>query len=145
MELGGEEIIFSQPVIVEGTATNVESGILVDCTIRTGITVNCDRCLRPFDIQIETTAVEEYVEGKNSRTAGSSDEREFKSYKGSVLDISEMIEENILLSVPMKNVCSAACKGICPSCGADLNLEECTCSRQEVDPRMEKLKSWFNQ
>jgi uncharacterized protein len=149
LDLGGRVIAFNKPVIVEGTATNVESGILVNCTIKAGISVNCDRCLQPVDVKIETTATEEFVEARNAgfhgNDHGNEPEKEFSTYKGTIIDISQVVEQNIILNIPMKTLCCADCKGICAFCGTDLNLKECNCLEQDVDPRMEKLKDWFKE
>lgn len=143
LDLGGDIISFSRPVIVQGTATNVESGILINCTVKAGIVVNCDRCLQDLKMDIVTTATEEYVEAKNANFRG--DEAEFNTFKGSIIDLSKIVEENILLNIPMKTLCSSDCQGLCSFCGKELNLEECKCSEQDVDPRMQKLKDWFKQ
>jgi len=47
------------------------------------------------------------------------------------LDISSLIREELLLEYPIKTLCAADCKGICPVCGVNLNLEKCTCSKKE--------------
>jgi len=41
----------------------------------------------------------------------------------------------------MKPLCHADCKGLCPQCGANLNLESCTCENVQVDPRLAVLKN----
>ncbi|HHX94624.1 MAG TPA: DUF177 domain-containing protein [Clostridia bacterium] len=145
LNFGGRTIAFDTPVIVDGSATNVESGILVKCRVRAGIVVDCDRCLRPVTIGVETTAVEEFVEAKSVPAEGEDEDRDCRVFKGSVIDIKCIVYESILLNLPMKILCSSDCRGICSSCGTDLNLEECGCSRQDVDPRMEKLKDWFKE
>ncbi len=48
-----------------------------------------------------------------------------------------------MLSVPMKPLCSDECKGICPSCGANLNAAGCGCRIERVDDRMAALKKYF--
>jgi uncharacterized protein len=41
----------------------------------------------------------------------------------------------------MDTLCREGCKGICPSCGQDLNEQSCGCSQESSDPRWEKLRS----
>ena len=143
LELGGEIIAFSKPVIIKGTATNVESGILVECSIETEVTVNCNRCLQPVHFSMHLGVIEEFLEEKAESRQDKASEKDYNTYKGSILDIRNVIEENILLNVPMKTLCSDACKGICSICGADLNVSECSCIHEDIDPRMEKLRDWF--
>ncbi len=50
--------------------------------------------------------------------------------EGSVLDISELIVQEILLEIPMKPLCREDCPGLCPRCGALKGSEECTCPKE---------------
>ncbi len=145
-DLGGDRIEFRDPVVVQGTATNVESGILIDAGIKTTIVVSCDRCLNSVAVPVDIRATEEYVISRNVELEKDGEEEtDFRIYKGNTINLRDMVEENILLSVPMKILCSETCKGICSACGIDLNLEECHCSRQDVDPRLEKFRGWFEE
>ncbi len=65
--------------------------------------------------------------------------------KGDSIDLREPVMESILLELPVKVLCSEECKGLCPICGADRNVEECSCSIHEVDPRMQQLKRLLEQ
>jgi uncharacterized protein len=58
---------------------------------------------------------------------------------GDTVDLVELLHEELQLALPVKPLCTEACRGICPGCGAELNEEECTCT-PEVDPRWEILK-----
>lgn len=144
IDLGGDLLQFPSPVVVEGTATNVESGILVDSNIKTTIVVDCDRCLKPVATSVDIRAIEQFVTAAET-VVGTDEEKEFRIYKGNTIDLRDMVEENILLSVPMKVLCSDMCKGLCSLCGTDFNVKECNCSKEDVDPRMEKLKDWFKE
>lgn len=45
------------------------------------------------------------------------------------------------LECPSKLLCGDACRGLCPSCGANLNRSACTC-RPAPDPRLAALEEW---
>ncbi|MFB0520802.1 MAG: DUF177 domain-containing protein, partial [Desulfatiglandales bacterium] len=47
---------------------------------------------------------------------------------GKFLDSDQIIKEQIILSVPMKTLCTPKCKGLCPICGCNLNMTRCSCS-----------------
>ncbi|MFN3694656.1 MAG: YceD family protein, partial [Ignavibacterium sp.] len=55
------------------------------------------------------------------------------------IDFDNDVREFAILAIPMKKLCKEDCKGLCPRCGADLNFEQCTCPKEEIDPRWEKL------
>ncbi len=48
---------------------------------------------------------------------------------GQFLDIDSRLREEILLNWPMKPLCRPDCKGICPNCGKNLNIDKCICSK----------------
>jgi len=49
------------------------------------------------------------------------------------------VREQILLALPSRRLCREECKGLCPTCGADLNAGRCDCEQREVDPRWSAL------
>jgi uncharacterized protein len=62
----------------------------------------------------------------------------FTSYE--FIDLTQIIRDYIILSIPMKPLCSDECKGICAVCGANLNKIDCGHKeKEEIDPRWEKL------
>ena len=48
-----------------------------------------------------------------------------------IVDITDDIREDILLSIPDRFKCSDDCKGLCPGCGANLNDESCRCKKRK--------------
>lgn len=56
------------------------------------------------------------------------------------LDLRPAIREQWLLNVPTFALCREECKGLCPRCGADLNVEPHECA-QHADPRWDALRS----
>jgi uncharacterized protein len=58
---------------------------------------------------------------------------------GEHLDTEPLIAEQILLELPMKPLCTPECRGLCPRCGADRNLEPECCEEPAGDERWEAL------
>ena len=56
------------------------------------------------------------------------------------VELDEVVITDILLNLPQKNLCKEDCKGLCPTCGVNLNTGSCACSGKTVDPRLEILK-----
>lgn len=48
-------------------------------------------------------------------------------YRDGRLDLGEMIREQLFLSLPLSRVCRADCRGLCPTCGTNLNSAPCGC------------------
>ena len=59
---------------------------------------------------------------------------------GDSIDLDSILREQIILALPMYPKCSEDCLGMCPVCGIDLNTQNCSCERDDMDPRWEKLK-----
>jgi uncharacterized protein len=43
------------------------------------------------------------------------------------VDVVDLLRQQVYLSLPVKQICSHDCKGLCPQCGLDLNREACIC------------------
>lgn len=126
---------FEGPIKVEGTLNKIDVGVQFIGKLYANIKVQCSRCLEEFKLPLEITFDEQF-----------SKYEEEMGYKISenFIDISKLIEDNILLNIPLKPLCSESCKGLCQICGTNLNKSNCTCDTQIVDPRLEKLKNFFN-
>jgi uncharacterized protein len=58
------------------------------------------------------------------------------------IDLRRAIREQWLLAVPAFVLCEETCKGVCPTCGTDLNTGECECPPSvSVDSRWDPLRS----
>ena len=64
---------------------------------------------------------------------------------GYELDIVEFVKICVLMNMPSKILCREDCKGLCPKCGANLNIAECGCDRAVLDPRMSIIRDLFRQ
>ena len=62
----------------------------------------------------------------------------------SSLDVDLMVYNEMLIRFPMKTLCKEDCKGLCLKCGQNLNLGECGCDRQSLDPRMAAIRDIFS-
>ena len=66
------------------------------------------------------------------------DDDDYIVVKNRVLDLQELVNEEVSLNLPTKILCSDDCKGLCPQCGANLNVSKCDC-KKDVDPRLSAL------
>ncbi len=103
----------------------------------TTIEVTCSRCLDRYSTNIELSISEEYT---NNQMQESED---VILVADSSIDLEQVIKENILLSLPIKKLCSEDCKGLCQNCGVNLNKGNCDCFKGDVDIRMANLKDLF--
>jgi uncharacterized protein len=67
------------------------------------------------------------------------DDVDLYGYDGEEIDLTPLFRDQVVLAVPYAPLCSEDCKGLCPQCGADRNLETCDC-KPPVDPRWAGLQ-----
>lgn len=111
----------------------------------TRLELNCSRCVEPFDIPIDASFELRYVPQSENTGDGeheiAEDDLVTAYYRDGMLDIIELLREQFQLALPMKPLCSDACRGLCPQCGVNLNRTECGCAPVWDDPRLAPLKS----
>ncbi|HEU4386290.1 MAG TPA: DUF177 domain-containing protein [Blastocatellia bacterium] len=109
------------------------------------VDVLCARCLSPIRMDVDEPFDLLYLPPLTS--ARENEEKELATeelvvafYQGDVIDLDDLVREQIELSLPMTGLCRDECKGLCPSCGANLNKGECACERESIDPRWAALR-----
>ncbi len=45
------------------------------------------------------------------------------------IDLADVLSEQLRLQLPFQPLCQEDCKGMCPQCGADLNVGRCACAK----------------
>jgi len=132
---------FSTPLAVTGQALWIPSGeVLARLRLRGLMAQECRRCLEPLEV-----GVDERVE-LFFTPPGESEEPEDDGSRplpdgATELDLADAIREELVLSVSMYVLCSPGCRGLCPGCGVNLNVERCLCSVEERDPRWDVLRA----
>ncbi len=124
---------------VTGHLSRMRQRVHAQGTVVTEVEVYCDRCLTPvvvpvkaeFDVSYDppdTNEASEHVELQAEDLATA-------VYAGEQLELDELVREQILLALPMRSLCRAECRGLCPTCAVNLNQQNCACAQQEIDPR----------
>jgi len=102
----------------------------------------CDRCRSPFDGKLTgefTMIVLAKLQG--DLDPEDSEEVLVLASGSQEVDLSEKVREALILDLPIRLLCDEGCKGLCPQCGANRNLEECRCEPAEADPRWSALRN----
>lgn len=113
----------------------------IDVSIQTRAHYTCDRCLKEYEPEFTAQLSQVYKTGSDETS--SDDDIKILPANAVEVDINPLLHEAIVLHHPIKMVCNAECKGICPGCGADLNVDACTCSAGKIDPRWAELKKFI--
>jgi len=137
---------FSDPAWrLDGVALRLERDdfdVLVSGEIRATVPQVCGRCLEPFGAPVRA-AVDVRVIPRRATSDSvelASDDLDVDFYQNDELDLSALVEAETTLALPMKPLCRADCRGLCPVCGGNRNVAACACSERAPDPRLAVLK-----
>jgi uncharacterized protein len=135
----GSELRLTGPVAVRLEARKVGTDVLVRGRLAGEVEFECRRCLTRVHYAVDEPVSFLYRSGVDAAEA----ERE-EVYplpeRGRALDLGQAVREHFMLAVPEYVVCREACRGLCPRCGANLNVESCTCGPAETDERWAPLR-----
>ena len=127
----------------------VPDGVLVTGKLLSRVKTECVRCLRsieePFDLEIEEEykATIDIATGKTLPVTPD-DDRALLIDSKHVLDLSEVVRQDALLAQDLTPLCQPDCKGLCPTCGKNLNDGECDCKSSIEDSRWTALAKLLN-
>ncbi len=127
--------------------------IIIEGTLSTRVRLPCRRCLGGIDVDLPITFQmdllplerrEAFEEELPAGEASEEDERagsfslevaDREYYDGDTIDMWPILREQVLLALPDYPLCDEGCKGLCQTCGKDLNTGTCECEHEDVDPR----------
>lgn len=130
---------FQEPVRVQGAAEVSAGVVILRLTAAFRFDGRCDRCMdsfsRPYQMPVEHILVTSLNNEEND---------DFVLLDNYQLKLDELVETDILLGLPSKNLCREECRGLCPMCGKNLNEGLCGCHSETTDPRLEILRQLIN-
>jgi uncharacterized protein len=136
----GTELRFSTPLSISGQAQWITSGeVLVRLKLRGHMAQECRRCLDPVEVPVEEEI--DLLFAPAGEAGAEEDGVRLLPEVAVELELGEAIREEAILSQWPFALCRTDCKGICPSCGTNLNEKSCQCSSEELDPRWDALRA----
>ena len=145
------------PALLQVKLQKTGSGVLLRGSTEVTVHTPCRRCLADVHLTVPVTFTlnlvsraalsdavdEDGGDDERAERAGSFDlERaDEELFDGKTIDLDPLVREQVLLALPMHAVCREDCKGLCGTCGQNLNEGECGCARSQVDPRLAALKN----
>ena len=141
----GAEFRQAAPLKIDATAELLGAEIRIRGHLATRLEASCDRCLGAVAIPVEHDFDLFYrpvksIAKEEEEIQISEDELEIGFYSGDGIELADVATEQVILSVPMKVICRADCRGLCPGCGANRNLVSCHCAPPQEDSPFASLK-----
>lgn len=123
MDLDSPDVHFDHDVEYDFFCQIQGNALLVTGKLMTLATLRCGRCLQMFQapLNVGSFVFHQELQGQD------------------FVDLTPSIREDIILELPQRALCDQKCKGLCPSCGKDLNEGSCRCKPSGWDVHWQAL------
>lgn len=135
--LDDPRLVPDAPVAIELVCSSLSDGVVVEGDVRVEFHGECRRCLAPVVGRLDVPLRELYQQTLTDPDAF--------PIENDQIDLKPMVRESVLLDLPDTPVCRPDCRGLCPSCGIDLNTGSCSCVIETLDPRWAALDALRDQ
>jgi uncharacterized protein len=139
--VGSEEFVPRHAGTLHLEVTNTGAGVVAAGAVIVEVDAVCSRCLQTFTLGVTGDIEGFYV--THEHDADLPDEQEREYIENGSIDVMPAVVSALTLEVPFAPLHDPACKGICPTCGADLNVGPCTCEPPENLSPLPTLRSLF--
>lgn len=122
------------------TLSSYPGGVMATGRVSAPWQGECRRCGGVVSGAVEAEVRERYViEGAGSEPGfGDAEDDDAYVLADDILDLEPLARDAVLLELPLAPLCQEDCRGLCPRCGANLNLDTCSCA-PPADPRWSAL------
>ncbi len=129
-----ELVRFTETPRAYGKAVNTAGVLTLTGELEARMLCRCDRCGSEFTLE-KTLELNVPL---SAHMEDEGDDAEVFPLDGDGIELDEVLSSVFILNTDSKLLCSPDCKGLCPSCGKNLNEGPCSCSKP-VDPRLAVL------
>lgn len=138
------ELAIIEPL--EGTLklTRTQAGALLDLRGHTVVRVACGRCLDPVDVPVDLRITEEVLQTVDVTTGQplriEADDPSILIDDHHELHLADLVRQYIVTGLPIRPLCREGCRGLCPTCGQNLNDDPAHHHEEQIDERWATLK-----
>ena len=144
------ECKFMSPIITQARVFRVANLIEIEGNVETTVRLACGRCLNEYDVLLSNRyrltytkeLPESLIDPDQSDIELTAEEMGLILFKGESIDIRDALQEQIVMAIPQRPLCSPSCKGLCPTCGKDLNEGDCGCRKESFGTLYDALKDF---
>ncbi len=112
-----EDLVKKQRLTISFSAAKAIQEILVRGAVSGELTMECSRCLSVFPYPVSLSICQSYPLSEET------------------IDVEDEVRQLLILNLPVKPLCRDLCKGICPACGRNKNIDHCACPPEPADFR----------
>ena len=131
------------PIAVDLSYYRAGMELFFEGRLSASMIASCARCAEEFKIPLARSfrfvlAPRAAQDGSDGRLRN--EDLEFSLYDGEEIDLAPLVTEQLILGLPSRALCAEECRGLCPHCGTNLNVQQCDCETRTPDPRFAALR-----
>jgi uncharacterized protein len=142
--LDEQELRLIGPAEIRGRFRRKGEEVELSGHLSAAVEATCARCLKPVELPVEADFSERFVPAVSWRSEEqhelSEEDLNLAVFNGEAIELDDLVREEILLAMPAQVLCREDCKGLCPNCGIDRNVNTCDCEVRQIDSRWGALK-----
>ncbi|MCX7635807.1 MAG: DUF177 domain-containing protein [Syntrophales bacterium] len=145
MPEGGGEDFRTDMVEVSCVSRRLGENVFLQGRLITRLYLACSRCLETVELPVDVAfryTLTPFPTGQAEEVELTVEDLEYGYYDGDIIDLEPLVYEQVVLQIPMKVLCGDDCRGLCPACGKNRNIDPCTCGEDRVDERLAALKNF---
>jgi uncharacterized protein len=135
VELRFENARVEGPMEVSGRAIGLIDAVEADFTVSAMAHLTCTRCLSEWEARIEAHSQQFFRRVPDE---------EGYPIVGDEIDLYEPARDELALALPTSPLCREDCRGLCPTCGTDLNGDPCGGHGDDSDSPFATLRDLFD-
>lgn len=128
LDFSGESLLsgkpLQKPVTVKGSIKRRAQVVFFDATATVTVTAPCDRCCTVCDKVLDLKLSQVIVK----RLENEDDDDNYVLAPDMKVDLYDLVFGETVMNLPSLHLCKEDCKGLCPTCGANLNTQNCNCN-----------------
>lgn len=129
------DVTVKGPMEVRGDVRGTVDGVIADFEARAPAHYVCVRCLDEWDGEVFATGRQHFSRVPDEDGYVIEDRQ---------IDLAGPATDELALGIPHAPLCRRDCKGLCPICGSDLNVDPCDGHGEESDSRFAVLRDLFD-
>ncbi len=145
-----DDLRLAAPIQGEVRLSRTGRSILARARLTTALDAFCGRCLQPLvapvDVEIEEVALPSIDIDTGLPLQRDAEPDALRLDDHHELDLGEPVRAAIALAEPISMLCRPDCRGLCMTCGVDLNnISDHVHADEALDPRLAGLAAWRGQ
>lgn len=130
------EASISGDVEVEASIEGIDDGVLANFEALATADLACTRCLESWEEPVTARSMQVYEPQP--------DEDGYGLDRDNTIDLFGPVRDEVALALPVRPLCRPDCRGLCPTCGTDLNKDPCDGHADLSDSPFAALQELFD-